>query len=95
MAPALSEVDGAGARGQAGEAGVLAPFRHRNFALLWGPWPRLSSATACSWSPWCGGVYALSSGPGAMGSVGVAMTVPHVLFLLLGGVLSDRRSDAS
>ncbi len=35
-------------------------------------------------------VYELSNSPGAMAAVGVAMTVPHVAFLLVGGVASDR-----
>jgi hypothetical protein len=35
-------------------------------------------------------VYELSNSPAAMAAVGVAMTVPHVAFLLLGGVASDR-----
>ena len=35
-------------------------------------------------------VYALSNVPTALALVGVAMTVPTIAFLLLGGVLSDR-----
>jgi len=35
-------------------------------------------------------VYQLSDAPAAMSAVGVAMTVPHVGLLLLGGVASDR-----
>jgi transmembrane secretion effector len=35
-------------------------------------------------------VYKLSNTPAALSIVGVAMTVPQVLFLLLGGVVSDR-----
>ena len=88
MAPPRSEVGES--PGQAGAAGVLAPFRHRNFALLWGAMATSLLGdglflVALAWQ-----VYALSNGPGAMGVVGVAMTVPHILCLLLGGVLSDR-----
>jgi MFS family permease len=88
MMSALSEVDES--LSQAGAVGVLAPFRHRNFALLWGAMATSLLGdglflVALAWQ-----VYALSNGPGAMGVVGVAMTVPHVLGLLLGGVLSDR-----
>ena len=88
MMSALSEVDESPS--QAGAAGVLAPFRHRNFTLLWGAMATSLLGdglflVALAWQ-----VYALSNGPGAMGVVGVAMTVPHVLCLLLGGVLSDR-----
>src|SRR5215470_827867 len=88
MAPPLSGVDGSPS--PAGAVGIFAPFRHLNFVLLW-----KAMATsllgdglflvALAWQ-----VYALSNGPGAMGIVGVAMTVPPVLCLLLGGVLSDR-----
>ena len=35
-------------------------------------------------------VYQLSDAPTAMGMVGIAMTVPTIVFLLVGGVLSDR-----
>ena len=35
-------------------------------------------------------VYALSNAPTALSLVGIAMTVPTIAFLLLGGVLSDR-----
>jgi DHA3 family tetracycline resistance protein-like MFS transporter len=35
-------------------------------------------------------VYQLSDGPTAMGMVGIAMTVPTIVFLLVGGILSDR-----
>src|SRR5438105_10896942 len=35
-------------------------------------------------------VYALSSAPAALAAVGLAITIPHVLFVLIGGVVSDR-----
>jgi MFS family permease len=35
-------------------------------------------------------VYALSNAPAALSFVGIAMTVPTIAFLLLGGVVSDR-----
>ncbi len=35
-------------------------------------------------------VYELSNAPTALSAVGVAWTLPMVLFLLLGGVVSDR-----
>lgn len=88
MAPRLAEEDKSPS--QAGAVGFLAPFRHRNFTLLWGAMATSLLGdglflVALAWQ-----VYAISDGPGAMGGVGVAMTVPHVLGLLLGGVLSDR-----
>ena len=35
-------------------------------------------------------VYELSNTPTALSIVGIAMTVPQIIFLLLGGVVSDR-----
>lgn len=35
-------------------------------------------------------VYELTDAPTALGLVGASMTIPHVLFLLIGGVVSDR-----
>lgn len=69
---------------------VLAPLRERNFALLWtGMTVSLLGdgvlLVALAWQ-----VYELSDAPSAMAVVGVAMTVPHVALLLMGGVASDR-----
>ncbi len=69
---------------------VLAPLRDRNFALLWtGMTVSLLGdgvlLVALAWQ-----VYELSNAPTALAAVGVAMTIPHVAFLLLGGVASDR-----
>lgn len=69
---------------------MLAPLRERNFALLWtGMSVSLVGdgilLVALAWQ-----VYELSNAPAALAAVGLAMTVPHVAFLLLGGVASDR-----
>jgi MFS family permease len=69
---------------------LLAPLRLRDFRLLWtGMCVSLTGdgvfLVALAWQ-----VYALSNVPTALAMVGVAMTVPTVAFLLLGGVLSDR-----
>ena len=69
---------------------VLAPFRERNFALLWtGMTVSLVGdgvlLIALAWK-----VYELSNRPSSMAIVGLAMTLPHVALLLLGGVVSDR-----
>lgn len=69
---------------------IIEPLARRDFALLTG------AATvsllgdgfffiALAWQ-----VYELSNAPTAMSVVGVAWTLPLVLFLLLGGVLTDR-----
>ncbi len=69
---------------------LLSPLGERNFRLLWtGMTVSLIGdgvlLVALAWK-----VYELSNRPAAMAAVGVAMTVPHVVFLLLGGVASDR-----
>ena len=70
--------------------GLLAPLRHRDFRLLWtGMCVSLlgdgAFLVALAWQ-----VYQLSDAPTAMGMVGIAMTVPTIVFLVVGGVLSDR-----
>jgi|tagenome__1003787_1003787.scaffolds.fasta_scaffold20923582_2 MFS family permease len=70
--------------------GLLAPLRHRDFRLLWSGMSISllgdgAFLLALAWQ-----VYQLSDAPTAMGVVGMAMTVPTVAFLLLGGALSDR-----
>jgi MFS family permease len=70
--------------------GLVAPLRHRDFRLLWiGMCVSLLGdgvfIVALAWQ-----VYQLSDAPTAMGAVGVAMTVPTIAFLLVGGALSDR-----
>src|SRR4051794_33112234 len=70
--------------------GLLAPLRERDFRLLWGGMcvSLLGDGVflvALAWQ-----VYELSDGPTAMGIVGIAMTVPTIAFLLVGGALSDR-----
>jgi DHA3 family tetracycline resistance protein-like MFS transporter len=70
--------------------GLLAPLRHRDFRLLWtGMSISLlgdgAFLVALAWQ-----VYQLSDAPTAMGVVGMAMTIPTIAFLLVGGALSDR-----
>ena len=69
---------------------MLTPLRHRDFRLLWsGMCVSLMGdgifMVAMAWQ-----VYALSNAPTALALVGIAMTVPTIAFLLLGGVVSDR-----
>jgi MFS family permease len=71
-------------------AGLLAPLRHRDFRLLWsGMCISLlgdgAFLVALAWQ-----VYELSDTATAMSLVGIAMTVPTIVFLLVGGVASDR-----
>ena len=70
--------------------GLLTPLREREFRLLWtGMSVSLlgdgAFIVALAWQ-----VYAIAGRPSAMGLVGVAMTVPTIAFLLVGGVASDR-----
>jgi MFS family permease len=70
--------------------GALAPLRNREFRLLW---TGMSTSligngmllVALAWQ-----VYDLSGLPAAMSAVGVALSLPQVVTLLLGGVVSDR-----
>ncbi|HZC29033.1 MAG TPA: MFS transporter [Gaiellaceae bacterium] len=69
---------------------MLTPLRHRDFRLLWsGMCVSLMGdgifLVAMAWQ-----VYTLSNAPSALAMVGIAMTVPTIVFLLLGGVVSDR-----
>src|SRR5436190_1912475 len=69
---------------------LLAPLRHRDFALLWGGQTGSLIGdgvflVAMAWQ-----VYALSNAPTALSMVGIAMTVPTIVLLLIGGVVTDR-----
>ena len=69
---------------------LFAPLRHRDFRLLWsGMCVSLLGdgvfLVAMAWQ-----VYSLSNAPTALALVGIAMTVPTIAFLLVGGALSDR-----
>src|SRR6476659_1092455 len=70
--------------------GLLAPLKYRDFRVLWsGMTVSLVGdgifLVAIAWES-----YVLWNAPAALSIVGIAMTVPTIVFLLLGGVLSDR-----
>jgi MFS family permease len=76
--------------GGLGRGRLLSPLRHRDFRVLWsGMAVSLVGdgifLVATAWES-----YALWNAPAALSIVGIAMTVPTVAFLLLGGVVSDR-----
>ena len=76
--------------GRLSRVGILRPLRIRDFALLWaGATVSLAGdgvyVVALAWQ-----VYELSDSPTALSLVGVAWTLPLALFVLLGGVVSDR-----
>jgi DHA3 family tetracycline resistance protein-like MFS transporter len=69
---------------------LLSPLRHRDFRVLWAGMAvsLLGDGiffVAVAWES-----YSLWNDPAALSIVGIGMTVPTVLFLLLGGVISDR-----
>jgi len=70
--------------------GILRPLGIRDFALLWaGATVSLAGdgvyVVALAWQ-----VYELSNSPTALSLVGVAWTLPVGIFVLIGGVISDR-----
>jgi MFS family permease len=77
-------------RGGFNRVRLLEPLKHRDFRLLWcGMSVSLVGdgifLVALAWQ-----VYALSNVPTALSIVGIAMAVPTIAFLLVGGVISDR-----
>ena len=69
---------------------LFTPLRHRDFRVLWlGMSVSLIGdgilLVAIAWES-----YVLWNAPAALSIVGIAMTIPTIAFLLLGGVVSDR-----
>lgn len=69
---------------------LLLPLRQRDFALLWAARGVSLLGTgvylvALTWQ-----AYALWNSPAALSIVGLAWTLPFLLFVLIGGVVSDR-----
>lgn len=76
--------------GGVGRGSLLTPLRHRDFRVLWaGMAVSLVGdgifLVAVAWES-----YVLWNNPAALSIVGIGMTVPTVVFLLIGGVISDR-----
>jgi MFS family permease len=69
---------------------LTAPLRLRDFRLLWGGMAisLLGDGIFFVALPWQ--VYQLSNAATALSVVGIAMSLPHIVFLLVGGVVSDR-----
>jgi DHA3 family tetracycline resistance protein-like MFS transporter len=79
-----------GNRASRSRVGILRPLGIRDFALLWaGATVSLAGdgvyVVALAWQ-----VYELSNSPTALSLVGVAWTLPVGIFVLIGGVISDR-----
>lgn len=69
---------------------ILSPLAYRDFRLLWGGMCVSLVGdglfvVALAWE-----VYTLSGSPAALATVGIAMAVPTIACLLIGGVVSDR-----
>ncbi|MEY2534110.1 MAG: hypothetical protein QOF29_2020, partial [bacterium] len=76
--------EGPGHGGGLSRVRLLAPLRHREFRLLWsGMCVSLVGdgvfLVAIAWQ-----AYELSNAPTALSLIGIAMTVPTIVFLLLG-----------
>jgi MFS family permease len=69
---------------------ILTPLRHREFRLLWAGMTvsLLGDGIFLVAMPWQ--VYQLSDAPTAVAMVLISMSVPNIVFLLVGGVASDR-----
>jgi MFS family permease len=77
--------------GGLGRGNLIAPLRHRDFRILWtGMTISLVGdgifLIAIAWES-----YSLWNAPAALSIVGIGMTIPTIAFLLIGGVVSDRR----
>jgi MFS family permease len=69
---------------------ILVPLRHRDFRLLWSGMTVSLIGDGIFYVALAWQAYSLSNAPSALSTIGVAMTVPHLVFLLVGGVVSDR-----
>ena len=79
-----------GVTGSASRIGILAPFRIRDFRLLWtGMFVSMVGDgfyfVAVAWQ-----VFDLSDSPSALAYVGLAWSLPQVLLVFLSGALADR-----
>src|SRR5919199_6826392 len=69
---------------------ILRPLAIRDFALLWSGRTVSLLGDGVFFVAFAWQTYSLSNRPAAMSLVGVALVLPQVLLLLVGGVLSDR-----
>ena len=78
------------ARRRLGRVQLLQPLRQRDFALLWSGMTISMLGDGVYFVAIAWQVLRISNSPAALSVVGVAWTAPQVLFLLVGGVISDR-----
>jgi len=82
--------EGLDRRGSIDRVGLLRPLRSRDFRLLWAGMSISLVGdgillVAIAWT-----AYSLWNTPAALSVVGIAMTVPTIVWLLFGGAISDR-----
>jgi MFS family permease len=78
------------ARDRIGGLRILRPLGNRDFAFLWTGMTVSLLGDGIYFVTIAWQVYELSNAPTALSIVGLAWTLPLVLFVLLGGVISDR-----
>jgi MFS family permease len=76
--------------GVLGRVKMLTPLSHRDFRLLWTGMTISLLGDGVFFIALAWQAYELSNAPTALSVIGVAISVPHVVFLLVGGVVSDR-----
>src|SRR5919201_5489649 len=69
---------------------ILEPLWVRDFAVFWAGWTVSLLGDGVFYVAIAWQVYALKNAPTALAAVGVAETIPLVLFVLVGGVVTDR-----
>lgn len=79
-----------GGFGRFGAVKILRPLRIRDFALLWAGMTISLLGDGIYFVAIAWQVYELENSPAALGLVGLASTLPLALFVLFGGVVSDR-----
>jgi MFS family permease len=82
--------DGVNAERRLGALRILRPLGIRDFALLWTGMTVSLLGDGIYFVTIAWQVYELSNAPTALSIVGVSWTLPLALFILLGGVISDR-----
>jgi MFS family permease len=76
--------------GLGGRLKIVQPLRLRDFSLLWAGMTVSMLGDGIYFVAIAWQVLRLSNAPTALSAVGVAWTIPQVVFLLVGGVVSDR-----
>lgn len=76
--------------GDVSSARIVAPLRHRDFRVLWAGMAVSLLGDGIFFVAVAWETYSLWNTPAALSIVSIGMTLPMILFLLAGGVVSDR-----